>query len=159
MSTSSVQVETRGAVALVTLNRPDSSNTLNLEMAMDLLAAAMTCVDQVGPLHAETGEVWLLHPETCEPLARLKGLTARPIVVAPDSVVDLDLIGEDQPGVLACDWRRSIDIPPGGRVTVRRGVAPVRIVRIHDWSFGERLVTKFQLPVRGFRDGSPDPTG
>ena len=43
MSTSSVQVETRGAVALVTLNRPDSANTLNLEMGMDLLAAAMTC--------------------------------------------------------------------------------------------------------------------
>src|SRR5204863_3605098 len=42
-------------------------------------------------------------------------LFARPIVVAPDSVVDLDLIGEDQPGVLACDGRRSIDIPPGGR--------------------------------------------
>src|ERR1700680_4357521 len=39
----SVQVETRGAVALVTLNRPDSANTLNLQMAMDLLAAAMTC--------------------------------------------------------------------------------------------------------------------
>ena len=43
MSTPSVQVETRGAVALVTLNRPDSANTLNLETAMDLLAAAMTC--------------------------------------------------------------------------------------------------------------------
>jgi len=43
MSTPSVQVETRGAVALVTLNRPDCANTLNLEMAMDLLAAAMTC--------------------------------------------------------------------------------------------------------------------
>ena len=43
MSTSSVQVETRGAVALVTLNRPESANTLNLEMGMDLLAAAMTC--------------------------------------------------------------------------------------------------------------------
>jgi 2-(1,2-epoxy-1,2-dihydrophenyl)acetyl-CoA isomerase len=43
MSTSSVQVETRGAVALVTLNRPDSANTFNLEMGMDLLAAAMTC--------------------------------------------------------------------------------------------------------------------
>jgi 2-(1,2-epoxy-1,2-dihydrophenyl)acetyl-CoA isomerase len=39
----SVQVETRGAVALVTLNRPDSANTLNLQMAMDLLAAAMAC--------------------------------------------------------------------------------------------------------------------
>ena len=43
MATPTVEVETRGAVALVTLNRPDSGNTLNLQMAMDLLAAAMTC--------------------------------------------------------------------------------------------------------------------
>ena len=43
MSAPSVQVETRGTVALVTLNRPDNANTLNLQMAMDLLAAAMTC--------------------------------------------------------------------------------------------------------------------
>ena len=33
----------RGAVAFVTLNRPDSGNALNLQMTMDLLAAAMTC--------------------------------------------------------------------------------------------------------------------
>src|SRR4030081_901685 len=43
MATASIEVETRGAVALVTLNRPESANTLNLQMAMDLLAAAMTC--------------------------------------------------------------------------------------------------------------------
>ena len=43
MSAATVQVETRGAVALVRLNRPDHSNTLNLQAAMDLLAAAMTC--------------------------------------------------------------------------------------------------------------------
>jgi 2-(1,2-epoxy-1,2-dihydrophenyl)acetyl-CoA isomerase len=43
VSASSVHVETRGSVALVTLNRPDSANTVNLQMAMDLLAAAMTC--------------------------------------------------------------------------------------------------------------------
>src|SRR5438477_4749831 len=43
MAAASVEVETRGAVALVTLNRPESANTLNLRMAMDLLAAAMTC--------------------------------------------------------------------------------------------------------------------
>ena len=43
MAAAAVQVETRGAVALVTLNRPDSGNALNLQMAMDLLAAAMTC--------------------------------------------------------------------------------------------------------------------
>jgi 2-(1,2-epoxy-1,2-dihydrophenyl)acetyl-CoA isomerase len=43
MSAPSVQVETHGAVTLVTLNRPEHSNTLNLQMAMDLLAAAMAC--------------------------------------------------------------------------------------------------------------------
>ena len=43
MSAPLVEVETRGAVAVVTLNRPDASNTLSLQMAMDLLAAAMTC--------------------------------------------------------------------------------------------------------------------
>jgi 2-(1,2-epoxy-1,2-dihydrophenyl)acetyl-CoA isomerase len=43
VSAPTVQLETRGAVALVTLNRPESSNTLNLQMAMDLLAAALAC--------------------------------------------------------------------------------------------------------------------
>jgi 2-(1,2-epoxy-1,2-dihydrophenyl)acetyl-CoA isomerase len=43
MSTPTVDVETRGAVAIVTLNRPGQANTLNLQMGMDLLAAAMTC--------------------------------------------------------------------------------------------------------------------
>jgi 2-(1,2-epoxy-1,2-dihydrophenyl)acetyl-CoA isomerase len=43
MSAPTVQVETRGAVALVTLNRPDAGNALNLQMGMDLLAAALTC--------------------------------------------------------------------------------------------------------------------
>jgi NAD+ kinase len=79
-------------------------------------------------------------------------LFARPIVVAPSSVVQLELIAPDLPGVLGCDGRRAVDIPPGGRVVVRRGMAPVRIARLGEWSFGERLVTKFQLPVRGFRD-------
>jgi len=43
VSAANVQVETHGAVALVTLNRPEHSNTLNLQLAMDLLAAAMAC--------------------------------------------------------------------------------------------------------------------
>lgn len=43
MSAPTVQVESRGPVAIVTINRPDLSNTLNLQTAMDLLAAAMTC--------------------------------------------------------------------------------------------------------------------
>jgi NAD+ kinase len=81
-------------------------------------------------------------------------LFARPIVVSPESVVDIELLRDDNPGVLACDGRRSFEIPPRGGVRVRRGALPVRIARIYDWSFGERLVTKFQLPVRSFRDGN-----
>lgn len=42
MSAPSVQVETRGAVALIRLHRPET-NTINIQMAMDLLAAALTC--------------------------------------------------------------------------------------------------------------------
>jgi 2-(1,2-epoxy-1,2-dihydrophenyl)acetyl-CoA isomerase len=48
VSAPTVQVETRGAVALVRLNRPDNGNALNLQMAMDLLAAAMTCARNVA---------------------------------------------------------------------------------------------------------------
>jgi 2-(1,2-epoxy-1,2-dihydrophenyl)acetyl-CoA isomerase len=43
MAAASIEVETRGAVALVTLNRPESANTLNLQMAMDRRAVARTC--------------------------------------------------------------------------------------------------------------------
>ena len=43
MAPPAVQVETRGAVALVTLNRPEAGNAINLQMAMDLLAAALAC--------------------------------------------------------------------------------------------------------------------
>jgi 2-(1,2-epoxy-1,2-dihydrophenyl)acetyl-CoA isomerase len=43
MSASTVDVATRGAVAIITLNRPDNGNALNLQMGMDLLAAAMAC--------------------------------------------------------------------------------------------------------------------
>jgi 2-(1,2-epoxy-1,2-dihydrophenyl)acetyl-CoA isomerase len=43
MSQPTVTVETRGAVAIVTIDRADSANTLTVQVGMDLLAAAMTC--------------------------------------------------------------------------------------------------------------------
>ena len=43
MSASTVDVEARGPIAIVTLNRPESANTLNLRMGMDLLGAALAC--------------------------------------------------------------------------------------------------------------------
>ena len=45
-----------------------------------------------------------------------------------------------------------LEVPVGGRVDVRRSEQPVRIARVHASTFGDRLVAKFGLPVRGFRD-------
>lgn len=82
-------------------------------------------------------------------------LFSRPIVVAPTSVVDIDLISEAHEAVLSCDGRRSMSIPSGGRVTVRRGEQPVRIARVGSVGFADRLVDKFQLPVRSLRESAP----
>ena len=43
MAASTVNVEKRGAIAVVTLDRPDANNTISLELSMDLLAAALAC--------------------------------------------------------------------------------------------------------------------
>lgn len=84
-------------------------------------------------------------------------LFARPIVVAPTSVVDVDLVSRTHEGVLSCDGRRSLAVPAGARVRMRRGELDIKIVRTAGVSFGERLVSKFQLPVRSLREASPPP--
>jgi NAD+ kinase len=84
-------------------------------------------------------------------------LFARPIIVAPTSLVDVDLVSQDHEAVLSCDGRRSLALPAGARVRLRRGALPIRVVRLGDVSFGERLVSKFQLPVRSLREASPPP--
>ena len=77
-------------------------------------------------------------------------LFARPLVVSPGSTVAFELAGEPS-GVLWCDGRRSIALPAGKRVEVRRGSEPVRLARLHRGSFTDRLVSKFGLPVHGWR--------
>ena len=84
-------------------------------------------------------------------------LFARPIVVAPTSVVDVDLVSPGHEAVLSCDGRRSLPVPARARVRMRRGTLSVKVVRLGDVSFTERLVSKFQLPVRSLREASPPP--
>jgi NAD+ kinase len=82
-------------------------------------------------------------------------LFARPVIVAPTSEVDIDMVSPGLEGVLSCDGRRSYVVPPSARVRVRRGAKPVRVARVGGWSFADRLVNKFQLPVRSFREAAP----
>lgn len=81
-------------------------------------------------------------------------LFARPLVVAPTSVLAIEVIAAQAAGVLWCDGRRTVDLPPGARIEVRRGARPVRLVRLHEAPFTDRLVAKFGLSVEGWRGSS-----
>jgi NAD+ kinase len=78
-------------------------------------------------------------------------LFARPLVVSPESVVGLEIADDGHPAELSCDGRRTFDLPPGSRVEVVRGSPPVRLLRLTDQPFTDRLVRKFSLPVKGWR--------
>ncbi len=84
-------------------------------------------------------------------------LFARPLVVAPTSVLAVELIARTNgAGVLWCDGRRTVDLPVGARIEVRRAAAPVRLVRLHQAPFTDRLVAKFGLPVTGWRGAAAE---
>ncbi|GAA3243302.1 NAD kinase [Actinocorallia longicatena] len=78
-------------------------------------------------------------------------LFARPLVVSPHSTVAIEVTAESEGAVLWCDGRRTADVPPGARVEVRRSDLPVRLARLNLTPFTDRLVTKFGLPVAGWR--------
>ncbi|MFF0426359.1 NAD kinase [Streptomyces sp. NPDC004520] len=81
-------------------------------------------------------------------------LFAKPLVTTPQSVLTVEVEPHTPHGVLWCDGRRTVELPAGARVEVRRGTVPVRLARLHHASFTDRLVAKFALPVSGWR-GAP----
>jgi NAD+ kinase len=82
-------------------------------------------------------------------------LFSRPLVIGPSSEYTIDVLERSPlPGVLTCDGRRSIDLPVGSRVQVRRGAVPLRFARLAHAPFSDRLVSKFNLPVIGWREAA-----
>ena len=79
-------------------------------------------------------------------------LFARPLVVDPGSIMAVELLQRaDEEGILWCDGARSIELPAGSRVEVTRSAKPVLLARVHQTSFSQRLVDKFNLPTTGWR--------
>jgi NAD+ kinase len=79
-------------------------------------------------------------------------LFARPMVISPDSTLAIEVLSRTTgTAVLWCDGRRTYDLPVGARVEVRRGRLPVRLARLRQGPFTDRLVAKFELPVTGWR--------
>jgi NAD+ kinase len=78
-------------------------------------------------------------------------LFARPFVVSPLSTVAVEIAPDGHPAVLCCDGQRTIELPAGSRVELAGGSLPVRLVRLREAPFTDRLVRKFSLPVQGWR--------
>lgn len=82
---------------------------------------------------------------------------ARPLVVSRDSVITVGIDPDGSDAVLTCDGSRAIDLPAGSRVRVTCGSTPVRLVRLWDGPFTDRLVQKFALPVTSWRERHSHP--
>ena len=93
----------------------------------------------------EVAPLLVVHPSA-------HALFARPMVVAPSSVVAFELEAHSD-AVLAADGRRMVDVPGAHRIEVRANPQPVRLARLVDAPFTDRLVAKFALPVQGWRGG------
>jgi len=101
-----------------------------------------------GPIMWPQVQALLLIPSNAH------ALFARPMVIAPNSQVAIEIQPSSPPAVLDCDGRRTAALPSGARVEVTQGATPVRMVRLDGRPFTDRLVRKFDLPIRGWR-GAP----
>lgn len=97
-----------------------------------------------GPVVWPTVEAMLLVPVSAH------ALFARTMVVSSSTALALEVLPRSPSAVLWCDGRRLIPLEPGDRVEVVRGHRPVRLARLRDSLFVDRLVAKFQLPVQGW---------
>ena len=79
-------------------------------------------------------------------------LFARPLVISPTSLLAVEVLQRSAgQGVLWCDGRRTTELPVGARVEVRKSEKSVRLARLRQGPFTDRLVRKFSLPVEGWR--------
>jgi NAD+ kinase len=83
-------------------------------------------------------------------------LFARALVVSTSSMVAMEVQASGTEAVLSCDGRRTLHLPHGSRIEVRRGTAPVLLAKTpHPRTFTDTLVEKFDLPVEGWRGREP----
>lgn len=79
-------------------------------------------------------------------------LFSRPLVVGPHSVIGVRLAATSSTaGLVVCDGSRTLEMPREALVEVRRGSETVRLARLTDATFTERLIEKFSLPTKGWR--------
>ena len=99
-----------------------------------------------GPVVWPSVEAMLLVPLSAH------ALFSRPMVISPRSLLAVEVLERSAgTGVLWCDGRRTHDLPIGARVEVSRSEKSVRLARLRQGPFTDRIVRKFSLPVTGWR--------
>jgi len=78
-------------------------------------------------------------------------LFARPLVLSPESVIELQLLEHSDPANFWCDGRRHFEAEAGTKAVVTRHALNLRLARLGEQPFTTRLVKKFELPVDGWR--------
>jgi len=88
-------------------------------------------------------------------------LFSRPLVLGPRSTVRIEVLRShpEVEGVVWCDGRRSVALQPGYSVSVRHGQHRLRLARLSEAPFTDRLVRKFGLRVEGWRGVADEQTG
>ncbi|KMY22635.1 NAD(+) kinase [Actinobaculum suis] len=95
-----------------------------------------------GPVVWPDVEAMLLTPVAAH------ALFTRPLVVGPDSELEVRILRAGS--IIWCDGRRGLAAPPGSVIRAVRGSIPVKLARLSDVPFSGRLVTRFELPVKGW---------
>ena len=80
-------------------------------------------------------------------------LFSRPIVIGSTSTLQFTIHDDSTSGGwICCDGRRQLALAKGTRVEIRQSASKLRLARLSDVPFTNRLVTKFNLPVEGWRE-------
>lgn len=80
-------------------------------------------------------------------------LFARPLIIGSGSTFTIDILEESSSGGwICCDGRRQRALPQGSRIQVRQSKDELLLARLSGAPFTQRLVTKFDLPVVGWRE-------
>lgn len=147
----------------VTLEHTDRSQMIEVGISVDNVATSSFGCDGVivstptgSTAYAFSAGGPIIWPDVraleLTPLAA-HALFSRPLIIGSDSVYGIEVLKiSSTGGWLCCDGRRQTSIPPGSRVEIRQSDDDLRIARLSDAPFAARLVSKFDLPVKGWRE-------
>lgn len=133
-------------VAISVDNRPLSSFGCDAVIAATATGSTAHAFSAGGPIIWPDVTAKVLVPVAAH------ALFSRPLVVGPGIDFAIDVLERSSVGgVLVTDGRRQTVLPPGSRVIVKSASEPVLFARMKAVSFTDRLVSKFNLPVVGWR--------